>query len=505
MKKLLTALLLLIASSGYSWAQGWRGFALGADRDSLMYIIASPFDNWYINTSLGVQTFIGNTPDSKAAWNSADFGLKVEIGKWLIPDLAVSLRLGLATAHSQSRHGGNNPLTDVNDPLFYDGAQYGPYYPISAYLATFMGYVTLDWTNFFLGYETGKRKLWHISTPLGLGGAVMFGKIVNQNYVNKVNSNPDEKDVELGDLCKNFELAFSTGISAEYIASKHVSFNATLDFLWARGSLDDYNYNLDADMRRLDFIPSFYIGAKFNLLKNVRKYNPYTHESNREKVYHEFLSFGSRNTVTSLEGKIERLYNEKDSIQNLAGIRAQDDAARIARIDHELDSLRNELDKMKKLQNPNVPDERKAPLNVFEELLDVNEILNLPATVVYYQLDKYNLDYNACKRLEEFAKEARQLDDTIEFYIIGAADSLTGSIRHNQWISERRSEAAFNMLVDDYGINANQFIRVYAGGINVYEPKENNRMAMVIQRTPVTQEIVERWKLMSHERLKKQQ
>ncbi len=472
---------------------GWRGVALGADRDSLMYIIASPFDNWYINTSIGVQTYIGNTPDNPAAWNKADLGTRVEIGKWVIPDVAVSLRLGFATAHSKSIHVGNNPLTDPDNAVTYDGAEH-IYYPISAYLATAMGIVTFDWTNFFHGYEAGKRRHWHFYTPVGLGGIVMFGKIVNQNYVNKVNNNPDEKDVELGDFSRNFEFAFTGGMATEFFATKHISFNASLEFLIARGSLDDYNYNLDADMRHVDIIPSLYLGARFNLLKSVTKYNPYTHESSREKVNHEFLAYGTRGTIPNLNAKIERLYRERDSIQNLAGDRAHADSLRIDDIDHELDSIRALIDQLR--------NEQDKPRNIFDELLDVNEILNLPAAIVYYQLDKYDLDYNACKRLEDFAKVVRRLDDTTEYYIIGAADSVTGSIRHNQWLSERRSEAAYNMLVDTYGINANQLIRVNAGGINIYDPKENNRMAMIIQRTPITEEIVERWKRMSTERMK---
>lgn len=501
MKKALKILLILLASSTCSIAQnnGWRGFSLGVDRDTLMYIIASPFDNWYLNVSGGIQTFIGNTPDKEAAWNKADFGLRAEIGKWIIPDLAVSLRLGFSTAHSKSIHGGNNPLTDVTSPINYSGVA-NTYYPISAYLGYVMGIVTFDWTNFLHGYEVGKCRHLHIFTPVGLGVTAMFGKTINQNYVNKVTS-LGEKDVEIGDLSRNFELGFTGGLMIEYYLSKHLALNAAAELFFARGSLDDYNYNLDADMRRVDFIPSIYVGAKFNLLKSVTKFNPYTHESHREKVYHEFLSYGSRNTIQILNGEIDRLYNERDSLQNLAGQRPDDEQPRINEIDDKIDSLQRELDKIK--HGLTHPEGKKTPANVFEELMNVNEVLNLPSTIVYYQLDKYNLDYNACKHLEDFAKEARLLDDTIEFYIIGAADSLTGSIRHNQWLSERRSEAAFNMLVETYGMSGNQFIKVFAGGINVYDPKENNRMAMVIQRTPITEEIIERWLRMSRERLKK--
>ena len=90
----------------------------------------------------------------------------------------------------------------------------------------------------------------------------------------------------------------------------------------------------------------------------------------------------------------------------------------------------------------------------------------------------------------------------MKFYIIGAADSVTGSIRHTQWLSEHRSKAAFDMLVE-LGMSANQLVPVSIGGIMHYEPKENNRMALVIQRTPITEEIVERWRRQSKERLKK--
>ena len=49
------------------------------------------------------------------------------------------------------------------------------------------------------------------------------------------------------------------------------------------------------------------------------------------------------------------------------------------------------------------------------------------------------------------------------------------------------------MLVDQFDASGNQFILVPVGGIMEYEPQENNRIALIIQRTPVTEEIVNRW------------
>lgn len=512
MKKLLIILLLAIASTSLEAQTLRRGVAWGADRDTLKYIIASPFDNWHINVALGIQTFIGNTPDSKAQWNSADWSIRAEIGKWIIPDFSVSLRLGLASVHSQSIHGGNNPWTDISNPINYAGVS-NTYYPIKAHALTMMGIVTLDWTNFFLGYETGKQREWHICTPVGLGLACMLGDIDNPNYVNKVNSNlgPDDDPIALGDMSRNFELGFTAGLSTEYYVSKHVSLNAALELFLARGSIDDYNYNLDEDMRRVDLIPSFHVGAKFNLLSHIRKFHPDTRVSTRDTVYHEFLAYGSANTVKILNGKIERLISERDSISDNMTTIIGNNKEKMGKDSLLIDSINRQLGDLQEMLSHYRPDlpgngynEGHYPNTLIDELMDINNVLKLPSTVVYFELDKYYLDYNARKKLQDFANEAKSLDDTIEFYMIGAADSLTGSIPHNQWLSEKRCGAAHDMLVKNFGLSENQLIRVYAGGINDYTPQENNRMVLVIQRTPVTEEIVDRWIRMSRERLEQQ-
>lgn len=471
MKKIIF-FILLIASSASLSAQHFqrRGFALGADRDTLLYIIASPFDNWYINVGGGLQTFIGNEVESSARKNKLNYNLSAEIGKWIIPDLAVSLRLNFMSIDGQSRYG-KQPFIDYTGvPTDADGNY--EYQAFHAHAMSLMGFVTLDWTNFFHGYQAGKRKHLHWFTPIGLGASMLFGEQKNPT---------SEHDV--GSFRRNFELAYSFRTGAEYIFSEYFAVNATIELFGSESTWDWSPY--DNKQTIFDIIPSINVAAKFNLLKTITKYDPYSHSSHIEKVNHEFLAYGTRNTVSDLTHRIEQLYQQRDSLDDLAG-----NTDSIQRL---LDNLQQQLAQIQT---------EKQPTNVFDELLDVNEVLNLPATIVYFQLDKYDLDYNAYKRLEEFSKEARKLDDTIEFYIIGAADSATGSIRHNQWLSERRSEVAFKTLVERFGINSNQFIKVFAGGIMEYDPQENNRMAMIIQRTPVTEEIVERWTRKAKERLK---
>ena len=467
MRRFTVIALLLLATVSVS-GQRSRGFALGADRDTLQYIIASPFDNWYLALSGGIQTFIGNELVASARMNKLNFNAKIEIGKWVIPDIAVSLRLYFFNVDGQTQYG-RQPFVDYSTDARNDNG----YTPFHAHAAAILGFVTLDWTNFVMGYESGKRNRWHVFTPIGLGMSMLYG--IQRNPVGSY---------EVGSFRRNLELAFSLGVGVEYIISEHVTIHSHLDLFGSESTWDWTPYKNDYSI--FDLNPSLNIGVKFNLLKSITKFNPYTKTSAREKVNHEFLSFGTRNTVSTLQGRIDHLNNAIDSVQNLSHVKGERDSLMLVDMSKERDSLQQRLDSVEDFLG-------RAPVNVIEELLQSNESLGLPATIVYYQLDKYDVDYNGRKKLQKFAKEVNNLDDTIEYYVIGAADSITGSIRHNQWLSERRCEAAYNILVNDFNVSSNQLLLMPVGGIMEYDPQENNRMALIIQRTPQTEAIVDKW------------
>lgn len=486
--KILPLLLLLTLGANLS-AQNFqrRGFALGADRDTMLYIIASPFDNWYIVPGFGVQTFIGNEIVKEARRNKVNYNVHVEVGKWIIPDLAVSVKLSFMNIDGQTNYIGKHPFINSAEDECYDhwspigkpgSGQAINYYPFHAHALSLMGYVTLDWTNFVKGYEAGRRSHWHIYTPIGLGASMLFGLDRNPN-----------NDYEDGSFRRNFELSYAAALGAEYEFSPNFAMNASVELFGSESTWDWSPY--DNAHGIFDVIPSFNIGFKFNLLKNVTKYNPYTKSSAREKVNHEFLAFGTRTTVSNLNGRIDRLNTAIDSIQNLSDTRGRIDSSALAAMSHERDSLQRQLDSAE--ANGGYGYGGRMPVNVLEELINANEHLGLPATIVYFQLDRYELDYNGRKRLQNFAREMTDVDDTVEFYIIGAADSATGTPRHNQWLSERRCEAAYNMLVDHFGMDGSQLISIGVGGITDYDPQENNRMAMVIMRSPEVDKILDRW------------
>ena len=485
--QILQLLLVLVALSTTSsvMAQQFtrRGFSFGADRDTLLYIIASPFDNWYLSVGGGIHTYFGNEQDDPARWNQPDLHMNFEIGKWVIPDVAVSLRFSPYNIHSQSCYLGRNPWIDRSGSPTYVSPELGHvYYPQSMHGFLAFGIVTFDWTNFLHGYEIGKRRHLHVFTPVGMGGVWLYGRQINNTA-----STAETAD----EMRFNRELGFLGGLMFEYITTKHISLNFSTELIGTKGTID-WTYTKDLANaphpdRSIDWIPSIYLSIKFNLLKQVTKYNIHEQEYRRERVNHEFISFGDRNTVPRLEVRIDKLHEHIDSVQNLSDQRGEVDSVKIADMTAELDSLQAQLDSV--IMQPY----NRPPSNIIEDILRANEDLNLPATIIYYPLDRYSIDYNGHRRLQNFAKEMGKTDDTIEYYIIGAADSLTGTIRHNIWLSERRCEAAFNTLTKTYGADPNRLITIPVGGITEWDPQENNRMALLIRRSPYIDTIIEKW------------
>ena len=473
MKRLLIIICILFAAIPLSAQNPFHhGFAFGVDRDTLLYLIASPFDNWYISVGAKGQTYIGNEQDSRARWNPATFGVGAEVGKWLIPDVAVAIRLSLFDVKSQGCYVGRNPWLDkTQTPLVtpFVAGHNAAYYPMDVDGVSVMGVFVFDWTNFLSGYEAGKRKRLHFFTPLGLGGMALFGK--------QINSTAEAEYA--GKMRLNKELAFTGGIAVEYITTRHLSLNVAFDMVGTRGTID-WTYSQDYPdaphpRRIVDWVPSLTFSLKFNLLKSVNKFNPYSHVASREPVNHEFLTVGSRHQLDGLHARVALLNNKLDSLENQNRV----DTVLLAQYKDSLDHLQYQLDRL-----PEPP-----AINVMEALIEKDMAL----TVIYFDLDKYNVENTARYQLRTFAKMMEKAPDTIEYYLIGAADSLTGSKRHNDWLSEKRSRAAYDVLVNDYGANANQLIPVPVGGITVYEEKEENRMVMIVIRNKEADEIIAKW------------
>lgn len=534
MKRLITLLTLIIICLHPSLAQidsvRWgngdrdttrRGFALGADRDSNEYVIASPFDNWFLGVGAGVQTLIGNERMAEARWNAITPRIHVELGKWVLPDLAVSLRANGFTMMGQSIL----PLNPYVDMSQTDMLNENGYYPYKMYGWSFIGLLTFDWTNFLRGYEDGGLRRLHILTQMGLGGAWETGKVINPKR-----NNPDLPGY-IG-RSWNRELIFHGGLTLNYNVNAFVNLN--LGFAWemARGSFD-WSPEGGANEIRMDYIPNITVGAKFNLLKSVRKYHVQSGTSAIAPVYHHFrpvrtyydsLTIYRNNAeklLDSLENDKDKLIGEayfkqleidllKDSLDELG---AGEDSPQVIELKRYIDSLQNNenelagqintlMDEIETMEADRdslnhlidqIVDEDGLPINVMSRLNDLRNRKQIPSTIVFYQIDRSYLDYNAKHALKLFAEKVIKSGDKKTVYlVIGAADKGTGTPKRNLELSIARCNVVYNYLVDECGIDPKQLEKHHLGGITEYGA-EGSRMTMVITENKEVNALIEKY------------
>lgn len=296
MKKVLLSVLAIcfVAFAATAQNKGSRILRLGVDKDTSDYIIASPFDNWFLGVNGGIQTFKGNEIEKEARQNGIGGIITVDFGKWVLPDVAVYLNASWMTIDGQSRYG-KQPFINFLNPPITDGSTNG-YQPFHAHAAALMGQVALDWTTFVRGYEKGMQRHFHVITPIGLGASVLYGKQENPRSAG-----------EVGDLRGNFELCYSAALQFEYITRTRFAFDLTARLMGSESTWDWSPY--DNSYSRFDIIPELTAGLKYNMIKEVRLNRMYGKDTTKMVLNNVFFPA----TIIDLT----RLSNQMDSIREV--------------------------------------------------------------------------------------------------------------------------------------------------------------------------------------------
>ena len=130
---------------------------------------------------------------------------------------------------------------------------------------------------------------------------------------------------------------------------------------------------------------------------------------------------------------------------------------------NEIGRLRNMLDNMSEPQTTVIDN-------------TVKEFITTPVSV-FFNLDKTEIavlkDLVNVRALAKFAKENNR-----SILVTGYADSATGSVKHNQWLSEKRAERVANELIN-MGIDPSKITTAAKGGVDILTPIDFNRRATV--------------------------
>ncbi len=125
---------------------------------------------------------------------------------------------------------------------------------------------------------------------------------------------------------------------------------------------------------------------------------------------------------------------------------------------------------LKKLDAANTENENlKKALNDAEaRAAQPKEVVRTVAAddIVLFPIGESKLTKAAKVSLGSFAGMIKDMDPNTVYVVTGYADAGTGSKVRNEKLSKARAEAAYNCLVNDYGVNPEQLKVDYKGGVD---------------------------------------
>jgi len=99
---------------------------------------------------------------------------------------------------------------------------------------------------------------------------------------------------------------------------------------------------------------------------------------------------------------------------------------------------------------------------------------------VNFDVNKWEIKSRELVNLQAVADLIKSTPE-IRYLICGYADKQTATPEHNQMLSEKRSQAVYDVLVEQFGINPAQLVRDAKGGVDYmfYNEKELSRCVMI--------------------------
>lgn len=416
-----------------------KGIHFGTAKDTTDYIIPAPRANWYFGFGGGINALIGDEVEKSARYTGITPTAYLEFGKWVLPDVAVGFNLTGFQLKGQSNYG-----LQPNLPFENANAVDGKYYEFTELGFAANGRVALDWTNFLLGFDRGMTKKWHFITPIGFGLAYERGAFNNEN----------RKDKGYG-YHGNFEYNATLGIENEFRLGENFSLINNINWLITRGSFDFSGYD-HVKAPSFDMIPSITLGARF--------------------------SVPGREASRSKDGYAAEELGPNRFFANTNGLRDE-----IAGLEAENDQLKRDLDELQGI----IDDLKNRPA---EQVIKYVETDNGPdPIIVYFKIDHWDLLPEAKALLNSYAAVIKDSKEGEKFYLIGGADSATGTPKRNVLLSNNRSRVVYDYLIKKCGVNPDKLIKRALGGILEYQPIEMNRMTIVASENSRLAKIIDKY------------
>lgn len=147
----------------------------------------------------------------------------------------------------------------------------------------------------------------------------------------------------------------------------------------------------------------------------------------------------------------------------------------------EMDAIRNDLNEQlakNKALEKELAQEKSRNAVVKEDPKQVVVAETTPR-LIFFSINKATIAPREKVNVRYMAEQMKANPDR-KFTITGYADNSTGSAEFNQKLTQKRAEAVYNMLVDEFGVNPSQLTVEAKGGVdNMYESASLNRVVIV--------------------------
>ena len=425
-------------------------------------------DNWFVQLQGGGQLYYGTEDRLGNFADRLTFNGEVHIGRWVFPMLGYRIGMGYGYAHGFISKSTYNTYPSPHGWGQCEGSLGGYYWSYdkndNLYIQRWKYYYLTPDVLVNLSYAKDYRPERHWVSWAYAGVGVYFG--LSEGYdgpagVVSADADPNRSaEAHIG-FIEKFQLNEHWNF---YVDARLSFMHRTFDREWVQG--------YEKALGIADPMLNLHFGVDYNFhwrSEKVRtKWYAKNFDANVDEGYHV-----PRHLYTAHQFSYEL-------VQYMDTIYAYDT---LSEFSPGYDALLNELARQKALDA--IDSAKKAfDDDCAEATLD--DILGrhlLPYEMVLYDLDKWNIRPSEETRIARMASVIKAFPDN-QFLIIGSADSKTGTIKRNDFLSHERADTVYNQLVHRYGVNPAQLQRVYLGGILDYEPYQLNRATVIIMNHP---------------------
>ena len=99
---------------------------------------------------------------------------------------------------------------------------------------------------------------------------------------------------------------------------------------------------------------------------------------------------------------------------------------------------------------------------------------------INFVVDRWDISKKELINIHAIADLINSTPNT-KYLVCGYADKQTATPAHNLMLSENRAKAVYNALVNEFGVNPDQLVMDYKGGVDYmfYNMKELSRCTMI--------------------------